>query len=108
MNWNFADWNIEEMTGYKPKTTFYMDLSIADQFGASAIKDTYNDVFNAWREDAEYWTEFVMALNWKIWEHYETDDAKARLYDELWRKATDWTYENYKDDDLTYFIRTTD
>ena len=34
-------WNIEEMTGYTPKTTFYEDFSIADAFGISAIKDTY-------------------------------------------------------------------
>lgn len=26
-------WNIEAMTGYKPRTTFYEDFSIADHFG---------------------------------------------------------------------------
>ena len=26
-------WNIEELTGYKPFTTFYEDFSIADAFG---------------------------------------------------------------------------
>ena len=34
-------WNIEQMTGYKPQTTFYEDFSIADMFGINAIKDTY-------------------------------------------------------------------
>lgn len=29
-------WNIEEMTGYKPQTTFYEDFSIADCFGVGA------------------------------------------------------------------------
>ena len=28
--------------GYQPKTTFWMDFSIADKFGIAAIKDTYN------------------------------------------------------------------
>lgn len=102
------DWNIEAMTGYRPKTTFYTDLSIADHYGLDAIKDTYERVFEAWHEDIEYWTEFVMALNWKIWEHYETDEEKAKLYNDLWMKATDWTYENYQGEDLMYFIRTTD
>lgn len=34
------NWNIQEMTGYEPKTTFYTDFSIADNFGIDAIKDT--------------------------------------------------------------------
>ena len=33
------DWRIEEITGYKPITTFYMDFSIADRFGTNAIKE---------------------------------------------------------------------
>ena len=28
--------------GYTPKTTFWMDFSIADKFGAKAVRDTYN------------------------------------------------------------------
>lgn len=32
-------WNIEEMTGYKPMTTFYEDFSIADAFGQAVVKD---------------------------------------------------------------------
>ena len=39
------NWRIEEMTGYKPMTTFYMDFSIADMVGVDAIKDTYNRIF---------------------------------------------------------------
>lgn len=38
---NIKTWNIEAMTGYKPRTTFYEDFSIADHFGGSAIRDTY-------------------------------------------------------------------
>ena len=45
------NWNIEEMTGYKPITTFYEDLSIADHFGVEAVKDTYKRVFQYWRSD---------------------------------------------------------
>lgn len=35
-------WNIEAMTGYKPRTTFYEDFSIADHFGGPAIRDTFS------------------------------------------------------------------
>lgn len=101
-------WNIEAMTGYKPMTTFYEDLSIADMFGAGAIRETYRDVFAAWKADYKYITEFIMALNWKIWEHYGKNDAYAKLYDELWRKADEWAVSNLKGEELTYYLRTTD
>ena len=103
------DWNIEAMTGYKPKTTFYTDFSIADNYGVEAIKDTYNRAFNAWKNNVEYVTEFVMALNWKIWEHYNAGNDKiARLYDELWREADEWCYTNLEGDNLSYYLRTID
>lgn len=63
-------WNIESMTGYKPRTTFYEDFSIADHFGGPAIRDTYCRAFNAWQNNIEYMAELVMVLNWKIGEHY--------------------------------------
>ena len=44
-------WNIEELTGYKPRTTFYEDFSIADHFGGTAIRDTYCRAFNAWQNN---------------------------------------------------------
>ena len=41
-----ANWNIKEMTGYTPITTFYTDFSIADQFGVDAIQETFDRAFN--------------------------------------------------------------
>lgn len=101
-------WNIEAMTGYKPMTTFYEEFSIADNFGASAVKDTYKRAFRNWKDDYKYLTELVMVLNWKIFEHYEDNRNFAKLYDELWREASNWAVENLKDDELTYYFRTTD
>lgn len=34
-------WNIESETGYKPRTTFWQDFSIADAFGGDAVTDTF-------------------------------------------------------------------
>lgn len=102
------DWRIEELTGYKPKTTFYTDFSIADHYGADAIEDTYERAMEAWKEDTVFLTELVMALNWKIWEHYGKNDEYGRLYDKLWRKADEYAIEHLEGDDLTYFFRTTD
>lgn len=101
-------WNIEEMTSYKPITTFYEDFSIADCFGISAIKDTYKRCMDEWKTDYKYLTELVMALNWKIWEHYGKNDTLAKVYYDLWGKADLYATENLKGDELSYFYRTTD
>lgn len=79
----YKDWNIEEMTGYHPITTFYMDFSIADRFGEDAIRDTYKRGLAYAKTDYKVLTEFVMVLNWKIWEHYETNEKYGQLYNSL-------------------------
>lgn len=101
-------WNIEAITGYKPITTFWMDFSIADNFGKSAVKDTFNRAFEEWKDNYKYLTELVMVLNHKIWEHYETNEPLAKVYNELWEKAQNYGYEHLKDDELTYFWKTLD
>ena len=104
----FKEWNIEALTGYKPKTTFYMDFSIADHFGAYAIKDTYERAFKEWRENVEYLTELVMVLNWKIWEHYEANPNLAAVYTDLFERASEYAVKNLEGDDLAYYYKTTD
>lgn len=102
------DWNIEELTGYKPISTFYLDFGIAETFGEQAIKDTYAKAFEDWKHDYKYLTELVMVLNWKIWEHYEDNDKLARLYNNLWEEADNYACDNLKGEELTYFYTTTD
>ena len=102
-------WNIQQMTGYEPQTTFYEDFSIADMFGISAVKDT----FKRGLETAEalgyiYLTEFVMALNWKIWEHYQTNEPLARTYNDLWMNACDIAQTTLQGEELMYYYRITD
>lgn len=98
----------ELLNAYEPKTTFWMDFSIADKFGINAIKDTYKRAFNEWKDNHVYLTELVMVLNHKIWQWYEENDTIARLYDTLWREADLWAQENLKDEELEYFYRVTD
>lgn len=102
-------WNIEALTGYKPITTFYQDFSIADKFGASAIKDTYKRAFSEWKSNYKYVTELVMALNWKCWEHY---DKKAfdisKLYSNLYYELDEWCANNLKGEELDYYYKTID
>ena len=85
-----------------------MDFSIADRFGISAVKDTFNRAFEEWKNNYIYLTELVMVLNHKIWEHYEHNEPLARVYNDLWMKANEYAYTNLKGEELSYFYRTTD
>ena len=107
-NMRLANWNIEEMTGYKPLTTLYTDFSIADKFGENAIIDTYQKAFNELKNNYKYLTELVMVLNWKIWEHNETNEDYARLYNNLWEELSTYAEENLKNEELSYYYRTID
>lgn len=102
-------WNIEALTGYKPQTTYYEDFSIADIFGVSAIKDTFRRALEGAKELGYiYLTEFVMALNWKIFEHYKRNNRYAELYNDLWEQAREYAEENLQGDELYYYYNTTD
>ena len=101
-------WNIEAITGYHPMTTFWDDFTIADHFGANSVKDTYRRAFKEWKTDYKYLTEFVMVLNWKIWEHDKAGNhVYAGLYNDLWDKADSYAMKSLKGDELEYFLKTT-
>lgn len=96
-------------TGYKMMTTFWSDFTIADRFGATAIKDTYKRAFNEWKDNYQYLTELVMVLNWKIWQHYEANNESiSRIYNDLWEKTDIYAQEHLKGEELSYFYRVTD
>ena len=104
----FKNWNIEEETGYKPITTFYMDFSIADKFGINGIVDTFNRAFNEWKDNYKYLTELAMVLNWKIMEHYGTNKEVAKLYQDLFYELDEYAIEHLKGNELEYYYNTTD
>ena len=106
---NIKDWNIEEMCGYKPLTTFYTDFSIADKFGIAAIKDTLNRCEKYWTDDYKYFTELVMVMSWKSFEH-ENNPEYCRFYSEMYYKLDNKYFKKYKDNKeaINYYIRTTD
>lgn len=94
--------------GYSPISTLYADFTIADHFDEAAVKDTYRRA-KAWLSDVKMFTELVMVLNHKIWEHHDAGhSALARLYDSLWREAAELAATTFTGDDLTYYYQTTD
>lgn len=101
-------WNVEELCGYKPQTTFWNDFCIAEKFGEKAIKETFNIAFEEWKGNVVYLTELAMVMNHKVWRFYGTNDAYARLYNTLWEKVDGYACRKLSDKDLTYYLRTTD
>lgn len=94
--------------GYKMTTTFWEDFSIADVFGADAIKDTFKRAFNEWKKNYVYLTELVIVLNHKIFAWYEKNRVVAKLYSELWEQADAYAMDNLKGEELGFFLDTTD
>lgn len=94
--------------GYQMKSTFWMDFTIADRFGLAAVQDTYNRAFKEWHTNVIYVTELAVVLNYKIWQHYETNEPLAELYDRLWREVDEWCCTNLNEEDYQHYWRVTD
>lgn len=100
-----------KIAGYKPKTTFYEDFSIADLFFKQdhySVTDTFNRAFNECKKDAIYLTELVMVLNCKVLEHYKTNRDLSEVYNHLWEVADEYACKHLKGKDLEYFYKTID
>lgn len=97
------------LNGYECFTTFWQDFSIAEKYGVSAVKDTYNRAFNEWKNNYKYLTELVMVLNHKCWHHYENGvTVLSELYADLYYKASGYAYDSLKGEELDYYISITD
>lgn len=102
-----------EALGFKSSTTLWGDFGVADVYATpdnhfDSIYDTYKRAYDMYKDDREGGTELSMVLNHKIWEWYEKDENIARIYDELWAKLDNYIMENWKGDNLDYYLRATD
>lgn len=90
-------------------TTFWQDFTIADAFGASAIKDTYKRAFEEWKSDYRYLTDLVMVVNHKCWQHYEKGNTElSQLYEKYYYEAHKYALDHLKGEELSYYLRVTD
>lgn len=94
--------------GYELQTTFWIDFTVADLFGLSAIQDTFNRAFEEWKDNYKYLTELILVLNHKIWQYYENRPDMAVLYNTLWEQADQYAKENLKGNELSYYWEVTD
>lgn len=101
-------WNIEEMNGYRPMTTFWEDFEIAEKYGYKAVQDTYKRAFINWRTDYKYLTELVLVLNHKAWQHQDSNQLLSDLYVTLYEVADNFAIDNLKGYELKYFFEVTD
>lgn len=99
----YPEWDAKRVS-----STFWSDFTIADAFGNDAIRDTFERAFRGWRTNYRYLTELVCVLNHKIWQWHERDGKRAKLYDELWRKADKWALDNLKGTELEHFTMVLD
>lgn len=85
---------------------FMNDFVVAEQlFGNAGIQAVFKEYHNKWKDNADYYGSFVMALNHLLWWHYDNGrEEKARLYDKLWKKADAFVFEHFKGDDLNKII----
>lgn len=97
------------LLNYECQTTFWQDFSIAEKFGEEAIIDTYKRARKEWGKDKIYGTGLSMVLNHKCWFHYEAQNMGiSQLYSELWAEYHDFVLDNWKGEDLAYYLKITD
>lgn len=111
------EWGMAKAIGYKPKTTFWQDFSIADLYGPEAVLDTFKRAFREWCHDVEYIAEMSLVLNHKGFWYNSASEKKdnngflalmSELYFNLYEQLNEWAKDNYKDADAEYYFNVTD
>lgn len=98
----FTEFCQREMN-YTPFTTFWTDFSIADKFGASAVKDTFDRAFYEWKGNYKYLVELIIVLNIKSWMmNGQSKAAMSELYANLYYTANDYAADNLKGEEAEY------
>ena len=95
----------------RESTNFCRDFMIAEVYGISAIRNTFNRAFSSWKCHYKYLTELAMTLNHRLFYWHEAageNDERTELYRKLWQQADDWGYNNLKGDELSFFLRVLD
>lgn len=91
---------LEELTGRERISTFYADLSLSEYLGLNSVLDTCKNVCKNWKDNVEMFSEFVLAVNWKAWEHAARNNNNwAQAYSKLYYAIDALAGEYYADDE---------
>lgn len=109
-------WTVPNITGYMPVTTYWNQLTkLEEQNNASeetfcmALRKWLTDNLKKAQEDYKAFTELVMVLNHKCWDHCNMGQHKiGKLYSDFFYKTQNWGYKHLKGEQLTYFFNTLD
>ena len=103
------------------KTTFWFDFSVAEKLsGIAGVKDTFKRAFEGWKDNIRYLTPLYVTMNWKGSEWYGKNDELSKLYYRYQQELDEYIfkgekeigdelfYDNFKWDEVRYFIQATD
>lgn len=99
---NFTDW--------RPETQAWQSFSIAERISEQEINTVYKRLFKEMKGDYKKLTELVMVLNHKMFQYNEIPGHKrlCELYSNLFEATNKYALKTLKDDQLSYFLQTTD
>ena len=106
-----------KLLGKEMQSTWWGDYCVAEMLGGQkGVQDTFNRAWKYWRNDKIYTTELSLVLNWKCWKwadkYQQSKDQKdkemSQLYEKLWLKLHDWVLDNWKGEDLSFYLAETD
>ena len=102
--------SICDETGYEFKTTYWGDYRVAIELGGEkGVEDTFKNSMELAKNDKVYGTELAMVLNWLMFFYYDKGELeKSQIFEKYWRKWDSWVCDNWKGEDLAYYLRTTD
>ena len=83
---------------YKRKTTYTSDFSLAEWCvpvdGMNAIASTLRNALTYWRDDVEFFTEILLVVNMKSWEHAARHNNNyGRMYSDLYYMVRDLYFD---------------
>lgn len=94
--------------GVESCTTFWMDFAIADRFGLSAVRNTF-ECSRHWQSDYKMWTELCIVLNTRCCRHYDNGNIElSQLYAKLYHEADDIAREVFSEEEYAYYFEITD
>ena len=90
------------------ESNYWNDFTEVETKWSKAIEELCKQLFEENKSNVKYLTELVLVMNWKIREHYETDEDTARVYDKLWKELDEYCCENLKWEEARYYFKRTD